>query len=244
MSDVFRGVLRHLGAAMMTCRRLNVDPFVAGKESFLNDFRGQQKEAARVEFFSAVRSVASEASSVEADVSTLQLLHRLVGQLSGAKGVEECRRVVDELSGVAARLKPKVVPLPMLDALCLPSDIREEVVADVDEAQKCFGAGCYRSVVILCGRLLETALHRKYFEVTGNDLLETAPGIGLGNVVAKMTEKNIVLDPALSNQIHLINQVRVFSVHKKSQPFNPSAEQAQAMFLYTMDVVKKIFGKS
>ncbi|HLC66504.1 MAG TPA: hypothetical protein VJK52_02585, partial [Candidatus Nanoarchaeia archaeon] len=96
---------------------------------------------------------------------------------------------------------------------------------------------------VLCGRILETALHRKYYEATGQDILEKSPGIGLGNLIAKMKEKGINLDPALANQIHLINQVRVFSVHKKQEAYSPSKAQAQAIILYTMDSISQLFSK-
>ena len=93
--------------------------------------------------------------------------------------------------------------------------------------------------IILCGRILETALHRKYYDVTGRDLLETSPGIGLGNILAKLKEANIEIDPAVAQQIHLINNVRIFSVHKKNVPFQPSKEQATMLF--TIDILKKLF---
>jgi len=126
---------------------------------------------------------------------------------------------------------PKTVPL----------DITSDIKADINELNKCFNNECFRSTIILCGRLLETALHRKYFEVTGNDLLEKSPGIGLGNIIAKLKDKEVVLDPGLTNQIHLINQVRVFSVHKKKDAFFPSKQQTQAMVLYTLDILEKLF---
>lgn len=123
----------------------------------------------------------------------------------------------------------------------VPDDIREEIVLDIGELEKCFNAGCFRSAVIICGRILETVLHRKYYEVTGKDILETQPGIGLGNLVAKLTEKEVSFDPGVSQQIHLINQVRVFSVHKKQTAFQPSQQQAHAILLFTLDVVNKLF---
>lgn len=119
--------------------------------------------------------------------------------------------------------------------------IHPDISADLEELRKCFDTGCYRSCVILCGRVLEVALHKKYYDVTGKDVLEKSPGIGLGNLIAKMCDKKIQLDPGLTQQIHLINQVRVFSVHKKSRVFNPSKSQAQAMILYTVDVLEKLF---
>ena len=125
----------------------------------------------------------------------------------------------------------------------LPEEIEENIQADVDELERCYSAGLYRSSIILCGRIIETALHRKYFEVTGNDALEKEPGIGLGKLIARMSEKSIRLDPGLPQQIHFINQVRIFSVHTKQQAFKPSKNQAQATILYTMDVLAKMFSK-
>jgi hypothetical protein len=95
--------------------------------------------------------------------------------------------------------------------------------------------------MILCARILETALHRTYYDVTGKDLLETSPGIGLGSIISKMRESGIEIDPSLTQQVHLINNVRIFSVHKKQNVFQPSKEQAQATLLFTVDILKKLF---
>lgn len=123
----------------------------------------------------------------------------------------------------------------------IPEEITDPITADLTELEKCFISDCYRSCIVLCGRILETALHRKYYEVTNNDLLEKAPGIGLGNLIAKLAEKEIKLDPGLSNQIHLINQVRIYSVHTKQNQFTPTKGQAHAIILYTIDILEKLF---
>jgi len=159
---------------------------------------------------------------------------------SNSNTVLEINKLISRASGyfnsnVEKRLSMEITQIPL--------DIKTDVEADLDELDKCFKSGCYRSVVILCGRLLETALHRKYYEVTNVDLLEKSPGIGLGKIIAKLTEKNVHFDPGLTQQIHLINQVRVFSVHKKQEPFYPSKAQTQAIMLYTIDVLRKIFRK-
>ena len=125
--------------------------------------------------------------------------------------------------------------------LNLPPEIKEDILYDLAEAERCYNADALRSSMILCGRILETALHRKYYDVTGRDLLETSPGIGLGNILSKLKDSNIEIDPAVAQQIHLINNVRIFSVHKKSVPFQPSKEQAQATMLFTIDILKKLF---
>ncbi len=120
-------------------------------------------------------------------------------------------------------------------------EIKADIAADVREVEKTFSAGCYRASVILCGRVLETCLHRKYFDATGMDILEKNPGIGLGKLIAKLDKKDVKLDPGLTQQIHLINQVRIFSVHKKKESFIPSKAQCSAIILYTMDIVGKMF---
>ncbi|MFA5175661.1 MAG: hypothetical protein WC413_00155 [Candidatus Nanoarchaeia archaeon] len=124
----------------------------------------------------------------------------------------------------------------------IPDEIKSEVYADILEIDKCFKFKCYRSAIILCSRVLETALHRKYYEITGDDLLEKAPGIGLGKIIAKLSERNIPFDPGVTQQIHLVNQMRIFSVHNKKEAFNPSEKQTQAVILYTLDLLEKLFG--
>lgn len=123
----------------------------------------------------------------------------------------------------------------------VPREIYAEVKASFDELLKCYEHNCYRSAIILCGRILEISLHRKFFEITNQDLLEKSPDIGLGNLVLRFKEKGIPLDPGLSNQIHLINQLRIASVHKKKQVFNPTKNQTHAAILYTIDTLKKLF---
>lgn len=123
----------------------------------------------------------------------------------------------------------------------LPDAVKSDMSADIQEIKMCYEAGCYRSAVVLCGRLLETALHRKYYEATGNDILETNPAIGLGKLIAKLRDEKVNFPPGITEQIHLINKARISSVHKKSLAFMPSKQQANAIILYTLDVLKNLF---
>ncbi|MBW2969420.1 DUF4145 domain-containing protein [Candidatus Woesearchaeota archaeon] len=160
-----------------------------------------------------------------------------INALKKTKEPEKMLKAVDSIAGVLAGMPMRAsVKLPKIN-----SNVKDELHADVEEMHRCFNAGCYRSAIILCGRILETALHRKYFEVTSNDLLEKAPGIGLGNLISKLSDKKIDLDPGLGNQIHLINQVRIHSVHKKQKVFTPTKTQTRAIMLYTSDVLDKLF---
>ena len=162
---------------------------------------------------------------------------------------EETKDIIESLKEDPKELKQKAAQLMKIARSApqapeigrIPEDISREVHMDVSEMQRCLENGCYRSVVILCGRLMEIALHRRYYDVTGQDILEKNPGIGLGKLIAKLKEKEITFPPGLTQQIHLINQVRVHSVHKKQDAFYPSKDQAQAIMLYTLDVLRQIF---
>jgi len=155
--------------------------------------------------------------------------------------LREGKSIKEQLIAIQ-KLKELKVKLSKDHGIDIPSSaIHDDINADLKELKKCYDAGCYRSTVVLAGRVLEVALHKKYYDVTGVDILDKSPGIGLGKLIAKMCEKNIELDPGLTQQIHLINQVRVFSVHKKESVFNPSKAQAHAIVLFTLDVLEKLF---
>ncbi len=195
----------------------------------LNKFRKDVLNGSIEDIKKSLREINQMVSQDNEDY--LMRINSLVNNMSNSKNE---RRDRQEILKWAEKLNEKKIRLP--------SEILDEVKADLMEIDKCLENSCLRSAVVLCGRVLETALHRKYFEATGNDLLEKAPGIGLGKVIAKLSEAEVVLDPGLTQQIHLVNQVRVFSVHKKKEVFRPTREQAEAMVLYTKDVLRKLFG--
>ncbi len=168
----------------------------------------------------------------------------ILGILKIADGdFAEDEREIDKLRTLASSLnqKPRAGSLSIAVPGNIPAPIRPDVSSDIRELEKSFNSGCYRASAILCGRILETCLHRKYYEATGNDILEKNPGIGLGKLIAKLAEKKVRFDPGLTQQIHLINQVRISSVHVKKESFYPSAQQAHAMVLYMVDVIGKMF---
>lgn len=160
-------------------------------------------------------------------------------RLLSLSDVQNNKKVVDELIKFE---DVKIIPQKTTIKIGkIPAEVRNEVKVDLDEVEKCFNHACYRSCVILCGRIIEVCLHAKYFKETGFDILEKNPGIGLGKLIAKMAEKGIKLDPGLSQQIHLVNNVRIFSVHKKQRTFVPGKQQTEAIMLYTFDVIEKLF---
>jgi len=202
------------------------------KQATFKDFKAQQREQLR-------RAVTTGIASVTGLHPTGKM-GTLVQQLQVTQDIDKLDKITDELLELATD-DDQPAPSVFTKKPRLPFEIFEDVQADLDEIKRCMDSQCYRSAVILCGRVLETALHRKHFEVTQNDLLEKSPGIGLGNLIAKLAENNVKLDPGIGNQIHLINQVRVHSVHQKQDAFRPSQAQAQAIVLYTLDIIEKLF---
>jgi len=195
----------------------------------ITDYKKQKQEGAKLMLKGAIQRLLEETKHVPE-------AHSIAQKLAVAK-LEEIPNYLEKIAEIAAdEPEQKSHKIPKL-----PSEIRDDVTADLQEIQSCMNAGCYRSAVILCGRVIETALHRKYFDATGNDLLEKAPGTGLGTLIAKLSEHGVKLDPGLPNQIHLVNQVRVFSVHTKKESFSPSKTQAEAIVLYTLDILDKLF---
>jgi len=221
------------------------------KDKMLYDFKEKQKEYYIKAVENALKFIKSNSLElnqlIKFDRTNIVGVNELLELMPSleSKDIQVLSKTINKMIAIAEHLNfpkkdlEKIFPAPDI----IPLDIKEEIKADINELNKCFNAGCYRSVVILCGRLLETALHRKYFETTGKDILEKNPGIGLGNLIAKLNEKNVKFDPGLTQQIHLINQVRVFSVHKKKEAFYPNKDQANAMVLYTLDVLGKMFRK-
>ena len=172
----------------------------------------------------------------KANSNSVEIIIKILERLESLAEVLPEKKEIQGRISIGNIDKDFVLPL-------LPQEIQQEVKANFDELKVCFANNCYRSSLILCGKILEIALHREYFELTGKDLLEKAPDIGLGNLIAKIKEHGFDMDPGLPQQIHLINQLRIFSVHKKAQIFQPSREQTQATILYTMDILKKLFKK-
>lgn len=221
-----------LKSSLMQAKRLGVTLTSAvDQKKAAFDFQEQKKIALLSNIRAYARDVMRKHSGLILDLTdfdkTLVQLEKLPKPLSSTLMSEKKRPVVKKISFD-------------LD-FRLPIEINAEIKTDVNEVEATFNADCYRSSVILCGRILETALHRKYYEITGKDILETSPGIGAGKLIAKLKEENLPFDPGVTEQIHLINQVRISSVHKKQEVFMPTKHQTQAIILFTLDILKKLF---
>jgi hypothetical protein len=220
-----------------------------GKPELLN-FEERKKHLELNLYHTSYQELVSSASELDSikDESNADIIFQIKSKLQKLKQEYEKNNLANlttisaELLDLDSQLNYPALSEPASFRLPkLPKEISDDMLADVKELEKCFNAAAYRASVILCGRLLETALHRKFYDATKQDILEKSPGIGLGNLVARMKELNIPLDPAISQQIHLINQVRIYSVHTKKDAFYPTKDQTHAIILYTLDIIRKLF---
>jgi len=236
--------LLRLKNSLNKAKELGVDPKKVASSASLIDYKEKRKEHYHNVIKSCFRSLKEEFEKTGVGgigfKSNLNNIERsyLNGEID--KAIENNEKILNSVQGLDEISKINGDLNVELRAN-IPLEIKKEIEEDFKEIKKCFGAGCYRSVMVLCGRILEIALHRKYYDATGVDILEKSPGIGLGNLIAKLKEKDVRLDPGITQQVHLVNQIRVFSVHKKKEEFNPSKEQCHAMILYTMDILSKLF---
>ena len=136
-------------------------------EKALYDFKTSQKKNIQDRFERALKSLVKSSS----ELNNLQL-NKLVSKISPGLALEELNKIINEIASLAVKLEvpseDKLVKIPKR----VPSDIRDDIVLDLEELERCYEHRLYRSSVILCGRVLETALHRKYYEATGRDILE------------------------------------------------------------------------
>ncbi len=237
--------LQRLNSIIEILIRNNIDISKPFNKSMYN-FKEKKREYYFNSFISAIKSLKHSVSELD-NYSSFDNKNTITNIISSVNDLDEedlekLRKQVDHIASLYSELDIKEQRKASFKMpKNLPSDIISEISVDIKELEKCFDAGSYRSAVMLAGRILEIALFRKYYDATGIDLLEKAPGTGLGNLIAKLKDKNIELDPGLANQIHLINQIRVVSVHKKKIPFMPSRKQTQAIILYTLDSLEKLF---
>ncbi len=245
----FKKRIAELNSAIASAESADYDP----KANEIKNFEAGRAKYLKISVGTAIKLLKRDAWDLvelgKLDKDNRYIILQILGHIEKLRNDMPYSNIKKEIAEIS-RLSDSLVPLQesssekapqFIEIPELPEEIEGAIAADLNEMRKCFEAEAYRSCVVLCGRVLETALLRKYYDLTGKDLLETSPGIGLGKVVGKLHERDVELDPGLKQQIHLINQVRVFSVHNKKDEFYPSKGQAQAMILYTLDVLRKLF---
>jgi hypothetical protein len=223
-----------------------VENYKKSKEKTLSDFKQSRSDYYDSLIKSKVKMIKKAIKEMANDTEEQDKINKMLGLIDEIAGLYSSK-VIDSIPAKVQLIADTAKSVKWEERreldVKLPKEVKEELNADFNEMHRCFKSKFYRATIILAARIIETSLHRKYFEVTKKDLLETSPGIGLGKVIAKLKEAGIDLGPGLNEQVHLINNIRISSVHMQKEVFKPSREQANAVILYTTDVLNKIFRK-
>ncbi len=210
--------------------------------SNLYNYKSQHLKLINNELILAVSKIRSALTHTNANVESFSDQERQ--ELAALNGSIVQFRAGPSIDTAKSILRDALLFTPKTEkSIQLPRLLQEEMRDDLEEMNRCYKHECYKAAIILAGKLLETALHKVYYDKTGTDLLQTAPGISIGNLIKKLNDNGIVTDPSLNNQAHFINQVRVQSVHARKEPFKPSREQTQAILLFTEDLLRRLFVK-
>jgi hypothetical protein len=130
----------------------------------------------------------------------------------------------------------------------LPKGARNEVQRDFEEIEKCYGALAYRAVLAFCGRILETALSRKYYQhqrrrhVSKSDIERAIGDKPLGVIIQECNRVGLTANiPGLQQQADLINRVRIFSIHLRGSGYEPDTNDARASVSFTIAALTKLY---
>jgi hypothetical protein len=132
----------------------------------------------------------------------------------------------------------------------IPEEIVDEIKFDFEEVRKCYSVSAYRAVISFCGRILEVALSRKYYEKkmeldhesNPEEINEELGNLTLGQVISRCRDVGIMLDvPGLEETSGLINKVRVWSIHHKIRVYKPGPDEANGTINFTKAIIKKLF---
>lgn len=172
----------------------------------------------------------------------LYIINDLEGNLKNKK-LELVEEDIDHLRGLLTEARAYSGKKDLtfdIEKIRLPKQILSEIKEDIKEVQKCYGAEANRAALTFCGRILEIALSRKYFENTGIDPIEQKWNIGL--LIRKCREEGILKeDPSINEFINLINKTRIPSVHKTKIFYIPSPEETEAIAKITSALLKRMF---
>lgn len=113
---------------------------------------------------------------------------------------------------------------------------REEIKHDLYELQQCLGICAYRAALALCGRLLEICL-KLICTMNG---IEFSDKWMVGQLISKITQSGIYLDPSLESVWQIVNQQRIIAVHTKAMSPIPSREQAFMVSFAVIDLLKRL----
>jgi|SRR5208282_2586523 len=132
----------------------------------------------------------------------------------------------------------------------IPKDLRDEITSDFAEIRKCFSAQVYRASIAFCGRILESALGRKYYEekrklnskITIQDIENELTNLSFGKIIEKCRDVGLLKDqPDVESYADLINKVRILSIHHKPSKFAPGPDAVKGTVNFMSEVIQKLY---
>jgi len=207
------------------------------KEEFLNSSFKIKEELAKLK-----SSLLKDEKPIE-DVEDLSFIMDIfitevnqLSRLSLEENIINFKKIFVELKGsmiLEEELKFEI------DLDKIPDEIKEELIADIDDVKKCFQNKSYRGSLTFCGRIIELILGRKYFEKTGDDPLEKRWTIGV--LIEECKKVGIANEPGLENLAKLINETRISSVHVKKILYLPTPEETKSLIELTNSILQRFF---
>lgn len=162
---------------------------------------------------------------------------RIIGE-----NVREMKNIFSELNALAELQRLLYVPELGLgiDLERIPPEIRTEITTDIEEIKKCYSSGAYRAAIVFCGRILEIALARKYFEKVHIDPIKQK--WTLGQLIRECKRKIGIFQPGLDSLCEAVNKTRIPSVHKSAEGiYLPSSQDIVGVFNLVQSVLQKLW---
>jgi hypothetical protein len=156
--------------------------------------------------------------------------------------IREMKNILSELRALAELQRLQYTPELELgiDLELIPFEIRTDIAADIDEIKKCYSSGAYRAAIVFCGRMLEIALARKYFEKTHVDPIKQK--WTLGRLINESKKKIGIFQPGLDSLCETINKVRIPSIHRVREGiYLPTPQDVVGVFHLVQSVLQKLW---
>ena len=118
-------------------------------------------------------------------------------------------------------------------------NVKYDISLSYNEAIKAYLNRLYISSIVLCGKVIEIAIHFLYEKNNNEELLDKYPGIGLGKALGKLRKQGFKFPEEIDSTVNLINKYRNAYIHKKTASVMPNDTQAEAIILLVKNFLTK-----
>jgi len=188
---------------------------------------------------------ARRCAASDEEFSRVEMMQAVVRDLAGNVRIpkEHVAQRVAALRRLCMQLRPAGERPPSsfaLDTSGVPPEIREEMLADIQELEVCAEHGANRSALFLCGRILELALGRKFWEETQVD--PVVREWTLGKLITECEARGILKGlPKLFSLAKIIKDCRNPSVHVTARVYRPTPGEVGGLSQVAASVVQRLY---